>query len=93
MVLTPHFKRKGGVNMKLVIGMTGATGAIFGIRLLEYLKAAEIETHLVVSPWANVTITHETDYTLKDVRNSHPIRILTKTRRRRFQAVRLKRTG
>ncbi len=67
MVLTPHFKRKGGVNMKLVIGMTGATGAIFGIRLLEYLKAAEIETHLVVSPWANVTITHETDYTLKDV--------------------------
>ncbi|MBT2635161.1 UbiX family flavin prenyltransferase [Bacillus sp. ISL-26] len=62
-----YFKRKGGVILKLVIGMTGATGAIFGIRLLEYLKAAEIETHLVVSPWANVTIAHETDYTLKDV--------------------------
>ncbi|WP_034718152.1 flavoprotein, partial [Bacillus subtilis] len=53
--------------MKLVVGMTGATGAIFGVRLLEWLKAAGAETHLVVSPWAHVTIKHETGYSLKEV--------------------------
>lgn len=62
-----EFKRKGGGKVKLVVGMTGATGAIFGVRLLQWLKAAGVETHLVVSPWANVTIKHETGYTLQEV--------------------------
>lgn len=53
--------------MKIIVGMTGATGAIFGIRLLETLKEAEIETHLVMSPWAAVTIETETNYTVKEV--------------------------
>ncbi|WJH32155.1 UbiX family flavin prenyltransferase [Paenibacillus sp. CC-CFT742] len=47
--------------------MTGATGSIYGIRLLEVLKQAGIETHLVISNWAGATIQTETTYTLKDV--------------------------
>ncbi len=54
---------------KLIVGMTGATGAIFGIRLLEVLKGTDVETHLVLSKWAQQTIEHETDFTLKDVRD------------------------
>ena len=53
---------------KLVIGMTGATGAIFGVRLLEVLAKAEVETHLVVSKWAQQTLEHETGRTLDDLR-------------------------
>ena len=53
---------------RLVIGMSGATGAIYGIRLLEILKMIpEIETHLVVSNAAGQTIAQETDYTVKAV--------------------------
>lgn len=53
--------------MKIIIGMSGATGAIFGIRLLELLKEMEIETHLVMSSWAAATIQVETPYTAKEV--------------------------
>jgi 4-hydroxy-3-polyprenylbenzoate decarboxylase len=35
--------------MKLIVGITGATGSIFGVRLLEALRGAQVETHLVVS--------------------------------------------
>ena len=53
--------------MKIIVGMSGATGAIFGIRLLEILKHTDIETHLVMSSWAAATINVETAYTVKDV--------------------------
>jgi len=53
---------------RLVVGITGATGAILGIRLLEALREADIETHLVLSKWALQTIEHETTYTLGEVR-------------------------
>lgn len=48
--------------------MTGATGAIYGIRLLEVLRELEVETHLVVSRWAEATIKTETDRRVDDVR-------------------------
>lgn len=48
--------------MRLVIGITGASGAIFGVRSLEALKSLDVETHLVMSQWARATITHETPY-------------------------------
>lgn len=56
--------------MKLIVGISGATGAIFGIRLLEILKDIEnVETHLVVSQWALTTINEETHYSIDEVRN------------------------
>lgn len=53
--------------MKIIVAMTGATGAIFGIRLLEILKSTDVETHLVMSQWAAATIQTETDYSVKEV--------------------------
>jgi 4-hydroxy-3-polyprenylbenzoate decarboxylase len=53
--------------LKLVVAMTGATGAVLGIRLLEALRELEVETHLVVSRWARATIAHETPYSMRDV--------------------------
>jgi 4-hydroxy-3-polyprenylbenzoate decarboxylase len=53
---------------RLVIGITGASGAIYGIRMLEMLKKTDIETHLVMSKSAEMTIVYETDYKPKDVK-------------------------
>lgn len=53
--------------MRVVVAMTGASGAIFGIRALEALKALSVETHLVLSRWSRTTIVHETGYTLDAV--------------------------
>jgi 4-hydroxy-3-polyprenylbenzoate decarboxylase len=52
---------------RLIIGMTGATGAVYGVRLLELLRETEIEAHLVMSRWALQTLTQETDYTREQV--------------------------
>jgi 4-hydroxy-3-polyprenylbenzoate decarboxylase len=52
---------------RIVVGITGATGAIYGIRLLDALKAAEVETHLVLSKWGQQTVEHETGLTLADL--------------------------
>jgi len=55
--------------MVLIIGITGATGAIYGIRLLEVLSKIEVvETHVVISKSGEETIKYETDYKLNDVR-------------------------
>lgn len=49
--------------MRLIIAMTGASGSIYGIRLLEFLKTrGDIETHLVISETAEGVIPYETDY-------------------------------
>lgn len=53
---------------RLIVGITGATGVIYGIRLLEALMDTDVETHLVLSKWAIQTIEHETPYTAKQVR-------------------------
>ncbi|MBP1988801.1 UbiX family flavin prenyltransferase [Paenibacillus eucommiae] len=54
--------------MKLIVGLSGATGAIYGIRLLEVLKELGVETHLIISSWAQKTIAIETKYTLDEVK-------------------------
>jgi flavin prenyltransferase len=54
--------------MKLIVAMTGATGSILGIRLLEVLKEAGVETHLVMSEWAEKTMQIETQYRPDDVK-------------------------
>ena len=48
--------------------MTGSSGAIFGARLLEVLADTNIQTHLIVSKWAQRTLEHETSYTLDSLR-------------------------
>src|SRR5436190_23227543 len=53
---------------RLVIGMTGSTGAIFGVRMLEALKATDVERHLSSSKRAQRTLEHETRYTVEQVR-------------------------
>ncbi|PQQ37099.1 UbiX family flavin prenyltransferase [Photorhabdus laumondii] len=53
---------------RLIVGLTGASGAIYGIRLLQVLQPVEgIETHLVISHSARQTLALETDYSLRDV--------------------------
>jgi 4-hydroxy-3-polyprenylbenzoate decarboxylase len=53
--------------MRLIIGITGATGTIYGVRLLERLRESGVETHLVISRWAARTLIHETPYTKEQV--------------------------
>jgi 4-hydroxy-3-polyprenylbenzoate decarboxylase len=51
----------------LIVGITGASGAIYGVRLLRLLQPAGIETHLVMSRSAKVTLTQELDIGVADV--------------------------
>ena len=53
--------------MQLIVGITGATGVIYGVRLLERLRDAGVETHLVISRWGARTLTHETPYSREQV--------------------------
>ena len=52
---------------RLIVGITGATGTIFGVRLLQMLHGSGVETHLVLSKWATRTLVHETPHTVKEV--------------------------
>ena len=53
---------------RLIVGITGASGAIIGVRLLELLKESGVETHLVMSKAAEMALGYETDLQPKDVR-------------------------
>ena len=55
-------------NQGLIIGISGASGAIYGIRLLEILRKINIATHLILSRAAERTIELETDYTIDQVK-------------------------
>lgn len=52
---------------RIIVGITGASGIIYGIRALEMLTAVGVETHLVMSKSAELTMHYETDYTLDQV--------------------------
>jgi flavin prenyltransferase len=66
-----------GEPRRIIVGITGATGTIFGIRLLEMLQDTDVETHLVLSRWAARTLVHETEYTVERVQalatHVHPV--------------------
>lgn len=55
---------------RIVIGISGASGAIYGVRLLEVLEhIPDVETHLIITEHGERTLLHETDYNLSDVHN------------------------
>jgi flavin prenyltransferase len=53
---------------RLIVGISGASGVIYGVRLLQALEALPIETHLVMTRTAEVALAHETDFKVEDVR-------------------------
>lgn len=53
---------------RLVVGLSGASGIIYGVRLLEALRPLPVETHLVMTRTAEVTLAHETKYKVSEVR-------------------------
>ncbi len=53
---------------RLVVGISGASGIIYGVRLLEVLKRADVETHLIVSKAAEMTLAYESDLKPRDLR-------------------------
>lgn len=52
---------------RLIVAITGATGTVFGVRLLEMLRDTDVESHLIMSRWAARTLVHETSYTVEQV--------------------------
>ena len=53
---------------RLVVGITGASGAVYGVRLRRRLRELPVETHLIVSRWGRVTIEHELQIGFDEVR-------------------------
>lgn len=51
------------MQKRLIVGITGASGTVYGVRLLEALQGTDVETHLVMSDAAKLTMAAETDYT------------------------------
>ena len=62
---------------RLIVAITGASGTIYGVRLLEKLQGTGIETHLIMSRWGARTLVHETSYTPEQVQAlatvTHPL--------------------
>jgi 4-hydroxy-3-polyprenylbenzoate decarboxylase len=64
-------------RQSLIVGITGATGTILGVRILQLLREAAVDTHLVMSHWGARTLIHETPFTVEQVQQMathvHPI--------------------
>mgnify|MGYP006280887427 FL=1 len=59
--------RSGTSSRRLIVGISGASGIVYGVRILQALQHTDIETHLVMSDSARLTLTAETDFTHKEV--------------------------
>lgn len=55
---------------QIIVAITGASGAIYGIRLIEVLKKLSIETHLIISKSAHLTISTETNFSINDIKKN-----------------------
>ena len=53
---------------RIIIGISGASGAIYGIRLLEMLRTLQVSTHLIMTKAAELTVAHETDWKIADIK-------------------------
>ena len=66
-----HIKKMGisiPDRKRIIVAITGATGAEIGIQLLQTLRRLNVETHVIISKWAGETIKWETNYTTATVR-------------------------
>ena len=54
-------------QQRLIIGISGASGIVYGVRMLELLQTMDVETHLVMSKSAELTLSYETDLKVADV--------------------------
>lgn len=64
----PDGRPRPAVPQRLIVGISGASGVVYGIRILQTLRALDIETHLVLTRSAEVTIAMETDWKIAEVR-------------------------
>lgn len=55
--------------MRLVVGMTGSSGIVYGIRMLEVLKRCNVDVHLIMTEWAKKCLVLETDFDLSHVKS------------------------
>jgi flavin prenyltransferase len=62
-----QFSTKESRPKRIVVGITGATGTVYAVRLLEVLRDLGVETHLIISKWALTTLKYETDKTESDI--------------------------
>ena len=53
---------------RLIVGISGASGVLYGVRMLQMLRTLGVETHLVMSKSAQLTLTHETDMSIAEVK-------------------------
>ncbi|RVU38355.1 UbiX family flavin prenyltransferase [Hwanghaeella grinnelliae] len=62
---------------RIIVGLSGASGAVYGIKILESLRELGVESHLIISKAAEMTLAYETEFTAKDLRamadKSYPI--------------------
>lgn len=56
------------IGNRIIVGISGASGIVYGVRVLEALRAAGVETHLVMSKAAELTLAYETDLKVRDVK-------------------------
>ncbi|KAL6826562.1 flavoprotein [Trichoderma camerunense] len=66
--ISHNISRSQTRRKRIIVAMTGATGTILGIKLLIALRRLNVETHLVMSKWAEATLKYETDYHASNVR-------------------------
>jgi 4-hydroxy-3-polyprenylbenzoate decarboxylase len=57
----------GTIPRRLIVGISGASGIIYGVRILQALQGTDIETHLVMSDSARITLAAETDFSIREV--------------------------
>lgn len=66
--MSQHKKTTGRAPDRLIVGLSGASGIVYGVRMLEVLRGTGLEIHLVMSKSAEVTLAHETDYKVAQVK-------------------------
>ncbi len=67
-ITIPKLLKRGKLKIKIIVALTGASGSIYGIRLLQVLKELGIETNLIITPTAEYIIENETKFTVRQVR-------------------------